>query len=61
MALNFKIMRFSLLLLSGCFFVLAARAQYGPDIAARAIFEQPSPWSIHFQLTAINIDRKSVV
>lgn len=34
---------------------LTARAQYNPDIAARASFANPSPWSVHFQLTAIDM------
>lgn len=35
--------------------VLTGRAQYNPDIAARASFANPSPWSVHFQLTAIDM------
>ena len=49
------LLRFAFLLLTGCFAAGAARAQYGPDIAARASFENPSPWSVHFQLTAVDM------
>src|SRR6202012_1189831 len=48
-------MRQRLLLLISCIPVLAVRAQYNPDIAARASFANPSPWSVHFQLTAIDM------
>ncbi|TDX01631.1 carbohydrate porin [Dinghuibacter silviterrae] len=38
-----------------CLLGLTVHAQYGPDIAARASFETPSPWSVHFQLTTVDM------
>jgi high affinity Mn2+ porin len=33
----------------------ATAQQYNPDIAARAIFVAPEPWSVHFQLTSVDM------
>ena len=54
MALNLR-MRLNILLIPALLLSLTSRAQYGPDIAARASFGNPGPWSVHFQVTTVDM------